>query len=76
MTRREIIRLASAAIMLPVMRGMAVANSVNRTSPLSYKVFTVTRRGLNRDVPPGKEALMWVANSSTLILPRSTRSTP
>jgi glyoxylase-like metal-dependent hydrolase (beta-lactamase superfamily II) len=46
---------------------MAVANSVNRTSPLSYKVFTVTRPGLNRDVPPDKEALMWVANSSTLI---------
>ena len=34
---------------------------------MSYKVFTVTRPGLNRDVPPGKEALMWVASSSTLI---------
>jgi glyoxylase-like metal-dependent hydrolase (beta-lactamase superfamily II) len=30
-------------------------------------VFTVTRPGLNRDVPPGKEPLMWVANSATLI---------
>ena len=67
MTRREIMKLASAAIMLPVMRGMAMANSDNRASPLSYKVFTVTRPGLNRDVPPGREALMWVANSSTLI---------
>ena len=76
MTRREIMKLASAAIMLPAMRGMTMAKSDNRASPLSYKVFTVTRPGLNRDVPPGKEALMWVANSSTLILPRSTRSTP
>ncbi|HEU0149639.1 MAG TPA: MBL fold metallo-hydrolase [Bradyrhizobium sp.] len=44
---------------------MAEANS--QTSPLNYKVFTATRPGLNRDVPAGKESLMWVANSSTLI---------
>ena len=67
MNRREIMKLASAAIMLPMMRGMAMANSGNKASPLGYRVFTVTRPGLNRDVPPGKEALMWVANSSTLI---------
>ena len=53
MTRREIMKLASAAIMLPAMRGMTMAKSDNRASPLSYKVFTVTRPGLNRDVPPG-----------------------
>src|SRR6201985_141639 len=34
---------------------------------LKWKVFTSKRPGLSRDLPPGKEALMWVANSSTLI---------
>jgi glyoxylase-like metal-dependent hydrolase (beta-lactamase superfamily II) len=30
-------------------------------------VLTIKRPGLGRDLPPGKEALMWVANSATLI---------
>jgi glyoxylase-like metal-dependent hydrolase (beta-lactamase superfamily II) len=30
-------------------------------------VLTIRRPGLSRDLPPGKEELMWVANSSTLI---------
>jgi glyoxylase-like metal-dependent hydrolase (beta-lactamase superfamily II) len=30
-------------------------------------VLTIKRPGLTRDLPPGKEDLMWVANSSTLI---------
>lgn len=34
---------------------------------LGWKVLTVTRPGLNRDLPPGTENLTWVANSSTLI---------
>ena len=34
---------------------------------LTWKVLTVKRRGLTRDVPPGTEDLEWVANSSTLI---------
>lgn len=34
---------------------------------LTWDVLTVKRPGLTRDLPPGKEALMWVANSSTLI---------
>ncbi len=34
---------------------------------LKWEVLTSKRSGLARDVPPGKEALMWVANSSTLI---------
>jgi hypothetical protein len=38
-------------VMLPMMRGRAMAS----------------RPGLNRDVPPGKESLSWVANSATLI---------
>jgi glyoxylase-like metal-dependent hydrolase (beta-lactamase superfamily II) len=67
MKRREMMKLASLAAMLPMMPGVATANSENRAPPLSYKVFTVTRPGLNRDVPPGKESLMWVANSATLI---------
>jgi glyoxylase-like metal-dependent hydrolase (beta-lactamase superfamily II) len=34
---------------------------------LNWDVLTIRRPGLGRDVPPGKEELMWVANSSTLI---------
>src|SRR6266567_7000925 len=34
---------------------------------LSWDVLTIRRPGLSRDLPPGKEELMWVANSSTLI---------
>jgi len=34
---------------------------------LKWQVFTSKRPGLSRDLPPGKEDLMWVANSSTLI---------
>src|ERR1700752_2152673 len=34
---------------------------------LSWDVLTIKRPGLTRDIPPGKEELMWVANSSTLI---------
>jgi len=66
MNRRDVLKLTSLAV-LPAMPGPALAESKSKTSPLSYKVFTVTRPGLNRDVPPGKESLMWVANSSTLI---------
>lgn len=34
---------------------------------LKWDVLTIKRPGLSRDLPPGKEALMWVANTSTLI---------
>ena len=34
---------------------------------LSWDVLTIRRPGLTRDLPAGKEALMWVANSSTRI---------
>lgn len=37
------------------------------TPPLKWDVLTIKRPGLTRDLPPGKEELMWVANSSTLI---------
>jgi glyoxylase-like metal-dependent hydrolase (beta-lactamase superfamily II) len=66
MNRRELMKLASLAV-LPVMPAPATAEPSARSSPLNYKVFTVTRPGLNRDVPAGKESLLWVANSSTLI---------
>jgi glyoxylase-like metal-dependent hydrolase (beta-lactamase superfamily II) len=66
MNRRDMMKLASLA-MLPMMPGAAMASSDNKAPPLRYKVFTATRPGLNRDVPPGKEPLMWVANSATLI---------
>jgi glyoxylase-like metal-dependent hydrolase (beta-lactamase superfamily II) len=66
MNRREMMQLASL-VMLPMMPGAAMASSDSKAPPLRYKVFTVTRPGLNRDVPPGKEPLMWVANSATLI---------
>jgi hypothetical protein len=67
MNRRDMMKLASL-VMLPMMPGTAKAGSDGKAPPpLRYKVFTVTRPGLNRDVPPGKEPRMWVANSSTLI---------
>jgi hypothetical protein len=66
MNRRDMMKLVSLA-MLPMMPGAAMASSDSKTPPLRYKVFTVTRPGLKRDVPPGKEHLMWVANSATLI---------
>jgi glyoxylase-like metal-dependent hydrolase (beta-lactamase superfamily II) len=34
---------------------------------LNWDVLTIKRPGLTRDLPAGKEELMWVANSSTLI---------
>jgi glyoxylase-like metal-dependent hydrolase (beta-lactamase superfamily II) len=34
---------------------------------LQWDVLAIKRAGLSRDLPPGKEELMWVANSSTLI---------
>src|SRR5258708_297045 len=34
---------------------------------LSWDVLSIRRPGLTRDLPAGKEELMWVANSSTLI---------
>src|SRR5260221_9154131 len=34
---------------------------------LHWNVLTIKRPGLVRDLPPGKEELRWVANSSTLI---------
>jgi glyoxylase-like metal-dependent hydrolase (beta-lactamase superfamily II) len=34
---------------------------------LTWKVLTARRPGLTRDLPPGTEALQWVANSVTLI---------
>ncbi len=44
---------------------MNTANTANNT--LRYDVLTIKRPGLSRDLPAGKEELMWVANSSTLI---------
>jgi glyoxylase-like metal-dependent hydrolase (beta-lactamase superfamily II) len=34
---------------------------------LDYRVFTTKRPGLNREIPPGYEPLMYVVNSATLI---------
>lgn len=34
---------------------------------LHWDVLTIKRPGLSRDLPPGQEALAWVANSSVLI---------
>jgi len=66
MKRREMMKLASLAVMLPMMPGVAKANSKNE-STLRYRVFTITRPGRGGDMPPGKESLMWIANSATLI---------
>src|ERR1700674_5283481 len=43
-------------------------NAINTTkTDLHWNVLTIKRPGLSRDLPAGKEELMWVANSSTLI---------
>ena len=43
-------------------------SAVEATSTdLNWDVLTTKRPGLSRDLPAGNEALMWVANSSTLI---------
>ncbi|WP_136620937.1 MULTISPECIES: MBL fold metallo-hydrolase [Mesorhizobium] len=34
---------------------------------LNWSTLNIKRPGLSRDVPPGREEFMWVANSSTLI---------
>src|SRR5580693_4097848 len=44
---------------------MCSANTTNQN--LQWDVLTIKRPGLTRDLPSGKEELMWVANSSTLI---------
>src|SRR5580692_279868 len=44
---------------------MSAANTTN--ADLQWDVLTIKRPGLTRDLPAGREALMWVANSSTLI---------
>jgi glyoxylase-like metal-dependent hydrolase (beta-lactamase superfamily II) len=43
-------------------------NAIDQTSTnLNWDVLAIRRPGLTRELPPGKEELMWVANSSTLI---------
>src|SRR5947209_16778890 len=44
---------------------MCAASTTN--TDLQWDVLTIRRPGLSRDLPAGKESLMWVANSSTLI---------
>jgi glyoxylase-like metal-dependent hydrolase (beta-lactamase superfamily II) len=44
---------------------MTAADTIGKT--LQWDVLTIKRPGLSRDLPSGKEALMWVANSSILI---------
>src|ERR1700722_6993238 len=44
------------------MTAIAITNT-----DLRWDVLTVKRPGLTRDLPPGKEELRWVANSSTLV---------
>src|SRR3984893_12763182 len=50
---------------LPEKLTMCAANTANNN--LQWDVLTIKRPGLTRDLPAGKEELMWVANSSTLI---------
>ena len=44
---------------------MTTRNTAN--DDLHWDVLTITRPGLTRDLPAGKEKLMWVSNSSILI---------
>ena len=45
----------------------SMAQDTLTEADLDWDVLTIRRPGLGRDVPAGKEHLMWVANSSTLI---------
>ena len=65
MNRRHALKLASLGVLHAALPKAFAAGQA--PGELAYQVFTATRPGLNRDVPPGKESLMWVANSSTLI---------
>jgi glyoxylase-like metal-dependent hydrolase (beta-lactamase superfamily II) len=59
----------AAAVPIPATATEKTMSSVaSADSGLKWDVLTIKRRpGLSRDLPAGKEALMWVANSSTLI---------
>jgi glyoxylase-like metal-dependent hydrolase (beta-lactamase superfamily II) len=46
---------------------MAMSSIEAANTGLNWDVLTIRRPGLSRDLPAGKEELMWVANSSTLI---------
>jgi glyoxylase-like metal-dependent hydrolase (beta-lactamase superfamily II) len=46
---------------------MTMSSMQAAASALKWDVLTIKRPGLSRDLPAGNEALMWVANSSTLI---------
>jgi glyoxylase-like metal-dependent hydrolase (beta-lactamase superfamily II) len=44
-----------------------MARDTLTTAAVGWDVLTIKRLGRSRDLPPGKEELMWVANSWTLI---------
>ena len=44
-----------------------MSEGASKEIPLNWDVFVVQRRGLTRDLPPGKEQLNWVGGSATLI---------
>lgn len=46
---------------------MPPSEASQTAAQLEYRVFTATRPGINPDVPPGYESLLWVANSAILI---------
>jgi glyoxylase-like metal-dependent hydrolase (beta-lactamase superfamily II) len=48
-------------------QGLTMTLTAASNADLHWDVLTVKRPGLTRELPPGKEDLMWVANSSTLI---------
>jgi glyoxylase-like metal-dependent hydrolase (beta-lactamase superfamily II) len=45
--------------------------AVRREAPLQWDVFVAKRKGVTRDLPPGKEDLDWVGGSATLIQGRN-----
>jgi glyoxylase-like metal-dependent hydrolase (beta-lactamase superfamily II) len=44
-----------------------MSTGAHGNTPLKWDVFVAKRQGLTRDLPPGKEELMWVPGSATLI---------
>jgi len=51
----------------PTANTAAAAPTQKIGTDLHWDVLTIKRPGVTRDLPPGKEGLSWVANSSTLI---------
>jgi len=65
-TRQPVDAIARLVSTIPMGR-MGEPDEIAKAALFLWNVLTIKRPGLVRDLPPGKEELMWVGNSSTLI---------